>query len=126
MYQSEYNPNYIIPALLKYQCLDEDCEKEFILSDAYDNTNVHCPYCGNQFVEAIALMDDPNRLDDLGCMAISTDEEWLEKVKRNINFAFKWIHTPKCKDCTPTSHMLKRRSCAGCTKFLYRNRVYDR
>lgn len=35
--------------------------------------------------------------------------------------AVKFIHTPKCKDCTPSPSMLKRRSCAGCTKIMYKN-----
>lgn len=36
-------------------------------------------------------------------------------------FTIKWIQTPKhCKDCTPTPSMLKRRSCAGCTKLMYK------
>jgi hypothetical protein len=38
-------------------------------------------------------------------------------------FAIKFIQTPKhCKDCTPSPSMLKRRSCAGCTKLMYKNK----
>lgn len=71
MYQSPQNPDYIIPDLLKYQCLDDNCEKQFILSEAYDNSNVKCPYCGSSDVEAIVAMDDSDKLSELGCMAIS-------------------------------------------------------
>jgi DNA-directed RNA polymerase subunit RPC12/RpoP len=79
MYQSPHNPDYIIPDLLKYQCLDESCEKQFILSEAYDNSDVKCPYCGSSNIEAIVFLEDPDKLDELGCMAISTDLEWLKK-----------------------------------------------
>lgn len=75
MYQSSYNPNYIIPDLLKYQCFDENCEKQFILSEAYDNSNVKCPYCGSSNVEAFVALTDPDRLAELGCMAITADGE---------------------------------------------------
>jgi DNA-directed RNA polymerase subunit RPC12/RpoP len=81
MYQSSYNPNYIIPDLYKYQCWNEECEKQFILSEAYDNSDVKCPYCGSSNVEAIVAMEDPGKLDDLGCMTISTDLEWLKKKR---------------------------------------------
>lgn len=65
MYQSSHNPNYIIPDLYKYQCCNEACEKEFILSEAYDNSDVKCPYCGCPIVEAIVGMTDPDRLEAL-------------------------------------------------------------
>jgi PHP family Zn ribbon phosphoesterase len=74
VFQSPHNPNYIIPDLLKYQCLNENCEKQFILSEAYDNSNVKCPYCGSSNVEAIVALTDPDRLEELGCMAISIDK----------------------------------------------------
>jgi PHP family Zn ribbon phosphoesterase len=87
MYQSPYNPDYIIPDLLKYQCLDESCEKQFILSEAYDNSKVKCPYCGSSSVEAIVAMVDPEKLSELGCMAISTSfneayQKWLKDKMR--------------------------------------------
>jgi len=69
MYQSPYNPNYIIPDLHKYQCLK--CNKEFILSTAYDNSHAKCPYCGSLHIEHFVTMDDPDKLSELGCIAIS-------------------------------------------------------
>jgi hypothetical protein len=36
--------------------------------------------------------------------------------------AVKFITTSKCKDCTPLPYMLKRRSCAGCTKLMYKKK----
>ncbi len=81
MYQSSYNPNYVIPDLLEYQCLEENCEKQFILSEAYDNSEAKCPYCGSKNIEAIVFLEDPDRLEELGCMAISTDSEWLKKKR---------------------------------------------
>jgi PHP family Zn ribbon phosphoesterase len=74
MYQSPRNLDYIIPDLLKYQCLDENCEKQFILSEAYNNSNVKCPYCGSSNVEAFVALTDPDRLEELGCMAISINK----------------------------------------------------
>jgi DNA-directed RNA polymerase subunit RPC12/RpoP len=81
MYQSTHNPDYIIPDLLKYQCLDENCEKQFIFSEAYDNSNAKCPYCGSSHIEAFVALTDPDKLDELGCMAISTDQEWLKNKR---------------------------------------------
>lgn len=69
MYQSPYNPSYIIPDLLKYQCLD--CEAEFILSEKFKEKKAHCPYCKSDNVEAFVAMVNPDRLEELGCMAIS-------------------------------------------------------
>jgi hypothetical protein len=46
----------------------------------------------------------------------------LHMPQENTDFTIKFIHTPKCKDCTPTPSMLKRRSCAGCTKLMYKNK----
>jgi len=70
MYQSPHNPDYIIPDLYKYSC---ECGKEFILSDAYDNSKAVCPYCKSKNIEAVAAMVDPDKLDELGCMGISVN-----------------------------------------------------
>jgi DNA-directed RNA polymerase subunit RPC12/RpoP len=75
MYQSPHNPNYTIPDLLKYQCLDENCKKQFILSEAYDNSKVKCPYCGSSHIEAFVALTDSDRLDELCCMAISVTKQ---------------------------------------------------
>ena len=32
-------------------------------------------------------------------------------------FKIRWVQTPKCKDCIPTSDMMRRRSCMGCPKY---------
>jgi rRNA maturation endonuclease Nob1 len=69
MFQSSYTPNYIIPDLIKYQCIL--CDKQFILSEAYDNSTAKCPYCGSLHIESTAVMEDPDKLEELGCMAIS-------------------------------------------------------
>jgi hypothetical protein len=48
--------------------------------------------------------------------------EFKPQTKSEYNCAVKFVHTPKCKDCTPTTDMVKRRSCAGCNKYFYKNR----
>lgn len=73
MYQSRLNPNYYIPNMSKYWCLD--CDKEFILSEGYDNTLVECPYCRSKEIQAVVMMDDPDDLAELGCMAIGFNKE---------------------------------------------------
>lgn len=73
MYQSTTNPKYYIPDLLKYWC--RDCDKEFILSDGYDNSNVVCPYCQSKKAEAIVWLEDEDTLSELGCMAIGFNRE---------------------------------------------------
>lgn len=83
MYQSSHSSNYIIPDLLKYQCLEENCEKQFILSEAYDNSNAKCPYCSSSHIEAFVALTDPDRLEELGCMAISTDEDCLLSLNKS-------------------------------------------
>lgn len=69
MYQSSWNPKYIIPDLAKYEC--RECESEFILSMKYANSKARCPYCQSKKIEAVVLLDDPRQLAELGCMAIS-------------------------------------------------------
>ena len=51
------------------------------------------------------------------------DKATKQENSTSSDFTIKWVSTPKhCKDCTPMRYMLKRRSCAGCTKFMYKNR----
>lgn len=74
-----------------------DCEKTRY-SYAKHDCDTGCVYCENS-----------------GCHSLFT-------TKPQSGFIIKFIHTPKCKDCTPSPSMLKRRSCAGCTKLMYKNR----
>jgi len=69
MYQSLWNPKYVIPDLVKYEC--SQCKSQFILSSKYDNSKAYCLYCQSQALESVVMMDDPEQLGELGCMAIS-------------------------------------------------------
>lgn len=80
---SKYNPNYKMHVLVKYECLE--CERSFILSkkqvDDLEGFDVSCPYCGNYNVEDTVIMDDPDSLEELGCMAISHVEKENKLIK---------------------------------------------
>lgn len=73
MYQSPWNPKYVILNLIKYEC--GQCKRQFILSTKYDNNRARCPYCESQAIEGIVMMDDPEQLEELGCMAKSILED---------------------------------------------------
>ena len=69
MFQSSYSPDYVVPDLVKFFCTN--CKREFILSEKYDNKKASCPYCQSKRIEGIVLLDNPDLLGELGCMAIS-------------------------------------------------------
>lgn len=69
---SDWNPNYYIDELVKWQCLE--CDKEFILSEyqvAHSRGHIRCPYCISDAVEAYVALINQDTLEELGCMAIS-------------------------------------------------------
>ena len=86
MYQSPYNSNFIIPDLEKFEC--NDCQAEFILSTQYENSKAKCPYCQSENIGATVAMTEPEQLDELGCLAISLNEEceWTKKDPEKRRF----------------------------------------
>ncbi len=58
---------------------------------------------------------------EVDIMEINNSKDSKE-AKASTDSDIIFVHTPKCKDCTPSLEMLKRRSCAGCTKFNYYNK----
>ena len=61
--------------LIKYECAV--CEEQFIVSEHVANKTkaVNCPYCLSSGVDEIALMNDKNQLNELGCLGIYHDED---------------------------------------------------
>lgn len=54
--------------------------------------------------------DNAGKESDSRCNSVNTSQHDSDII---------FVHTPKCKNCTPTADMLKRMGCAGCTKFNY-------
>lgn len=70
---SRLNDKYRMHILVKFECLE--CGRHAILSkkefeDAEKHEDVLCPYCRNDSLEWVSMMDDPDSLDELGCMGI--------------------------------------------------------
>lgn len=70
---SRWNDKYRMHILTKYECLE--CGRHAILSnkevkDAEKHGEITCPYCNNDSLEWVSMMDDPDSLDELGCMGI--------------------------------------------------------
>lgn len=94
---SKYNPNYKMHVLVKYECLE--CERSFILSkkqvDDFEGIDVSCPYCGNYNVEDTVIMDDPDSIEDLGCMGIGHIEKEQKKEEHSMVVVKKvYIYNP--------------------------------
>ena len=99
---SRYNPNYRMHTLVKYKC--QYCDKSFILNkkqvdDIKDRgMKIICPYCGNcetKHIEDVAMADDPDSIDDLGCMGIGHIEKEEKKEERSMVIVKKvYIYNP--------------------------------
>ena len=64
----------VVDSLVKYECFN--CGEQFIASEyAIRNKNykVSCPYCNSHDIEAIVLMDDQEKLSQLGCLGLYHD-----------------------------------------------------
>lgn len=59
--------------LVKYLC--PECGEQFIVSErAAVECLIGCPYCNGELSEAIAIEDNHNRLNELGCLGIYHEE----------------------------------------------------
>ncbi len=78
MYRSPYS-NYVIDPMCKYHCVS--CDKHFIASSFNDKDINFCPFCGERSPENVVVLDDPDILGSLGCVAIGrmegSGERWI-------------------------------------------------
>jgi predicted nucleic acid-binding Zn ribbon protein len=59
--------------LVKYLC--PECGEQFIVSERLAaECLIGCPYCNGVLSEAIAIEDNSDRLNELGCLGIYHDE----------------------------------------------------
>ncbi len=60
--------------LIKYLC--PECGEQFIVSErAAADTILWCPYCNSDDVEAMVMLNDKDKLNELGCLGIYHDEK---------------------------------------------------
>lgn len=64
----------VVDSLVKYECFN--CGEQFIASEyaiRSKNYRLTCPYCISHDIEAIALLDDQEKLSQLGCLGLYHD-----------------------------------------------------
>lgn len=101
---SRMNPNYKMHILVKHTCLR--CGRHIILSkkELEDVEEPYlepcCSYCGSTSIESETWLDDPDILDELGCLGIGHLEEEEEEETLMVVMKKAYLFKPEGVDST--------------------------
>ena len=79
--------SYVLDKLVKYHCFN--CNSEFILSEYKIKKagRITCPYCQSKGIQSYVCINDKDKLNKLGCIAMGHHEDPEEE---RVSYEMTW------------------------------------